>query len=290
MTADGKVIYALIACHNRRELTLRSIRALNDAASATQVRTEVVLFDDGSSDGTAEAVAERFPQTHILSGDGSAYWARSMATAEAYVLEKLAPSGDDFLLWLNDDVVLQVDALETLLRTSDSFPGSVIVGAVCDPVRGVMTYSGFRRYGRHALHLAKVVPTSSPVLVDSFNGNVVLVPIAVAKFLGGIDGTYSHAWADLDYGFRCQKTQTRAVLAPGYMGTCPGNQPVGQKPIGVEWKAFLSPKGAGHFRSLLKILKSQSKVLWLPQLAATYALWWYRTISRRLRQDRWPLG
>lgn len=290
MTHHPAVVYVLMACHNRRVLTVKAVQALLQAATTSNTNVQIVLFDDGSTDGTAEAVVEACPNIHIISGDGSAYWARSMATAEAYVLNDLQAKERDYLLWLNDDVVLEKDALSKILRTSASFKDSVIVGAVCDPVTGLMTYSGFRRYGKHPLHLAKIAPRSVPIPIESFNGNIVLVPIPVAKLVGGIDGSYSHAWADLDYGFRCQKKRTPAVLAAGYLGKCPPNMPPQPKPIWLEWKAFLGTKGAGNFRSLRKILQLQSPRFWVPQLLATYVLWWGRSILRRMSPRRRPQG
>lgn len=286
MNQGAMVVYALIACHNRRELTLKSIQALMLAVPAKGFKLQVILFDDGSTDGTAQAVSEKYPEAHIIAGDGTAYWARSMASAETYALNVLRAKETDYLLWLNDDVVLANEALSKLIETNSRFPASVTIGAVANPKTGEMTYSGFRRYGKHALHLAKVTPEDIPIQVDSFNGNVVLVPVSVAKIVGGIDGSYSHAWADLDYGFRCQKVQTPLILAPGYAGMCPPNEPSGRKSIWVEWKTFLGPKGAGNYRSLRKILRLHSKVLWIPELTGTYALWWGRAVLLRLRQTQ----
>lgn len=278
----GQNIFVLIACHNRRSLTVRAVTALLAASETCGANTNIVVFDDGSRDGTAHAVLDVCPKAQIIRGDGTAFWAKSMSLAEAFVFDRLRPEEDDLLLWLNDDVDLYKDALMRLLQIHEKNPQSVVVGAVCDPESGAMTYSGFRRYGRHALHLSKVIPQLVPVRVDSFNGNVVLIPVSVARKLGGIDGIYSHAWADLDYGFRCQQKSIPMILAPDFVGTCPANLPAPSRSVIAEWKSFLGPKGAGNPISLRRILRLQARSFWLPQFVTTYLLWWARALRRRL--------
>lgn len=281
-----KQVYVLIACHNRRPLTVNAVKSVLAATEAAGVKAQIVVYDDGSSDGTAKSVLMVAPDAQILYGDGSDFWAKSMAMAEDFILNNLKPQQEDLLLWLNDDVDLRRDALERMIRTHELHPGAIVVGAVCDPDTAALTYSGFRRYGRHALHLGKVSPTSTPQRVDSFNGNVVLVPVPVAIRLGGIDGSYSHAWADLDYGFRCQQANIPMYLSPDFAGTCPGNEPKPQRSLFLEWNEFLGPKGPGNLRSLQRILQRQSKFLWMPQFIATYILWWARAVPRRLVSRR----
>ncbi len=103
-----------------------------------------VLVDDGSVDGTAESVRQGFPAVEVIGGDGELYWAGAMALAERAALAHRP----DYLLWLNDDVVLDRDALARLIETCDSRAGRCIaVGALRDPVTGELTYSGVRRRG-----------------------------------------------------------------------------------------------------------------------------------------------
>ncbi len=105
-------LVALIASHNRRDRTLACLTALFDQ-DVSAVDVEAVLVDDGSTDGTAHAARALSDKVSVLRGDGSLYWARSMALAE----EQASRGRPEYLLWLNDDVVLEPVA-------ADATPGT----------------------------------------------------------------------------------------------------------------------------------------------------------------------
>jgi GT2 family glycosyltransferase len=210
-------ITAIAASHNRRDLTLACLASYFDQDIGPSITLAAVLVDDGSTDGTAEAVRRRFPKTTVITGSGDLFWARGMALAE----ENALVSDPDSLLWLNDDVVLDKDALSRLIDTSGSdTEGCIAVGAVRDPVTGDLTYSGVRRRGFHPLVWDLVAPADNPVEVETFNGNIVLVPRPVTARVGVIDGALWHSAADFDYGLRAAHAGVHVLLAPSTVGTC----------------------------------------------------------------------
>jgi GT2 family glycosyltransferase len=106
-------VAALMAAHNRRDLTLACLRSLN-AQRVPGVTVDVFVLDDGSSDGTSEAIGEQFPEVTVLHGDGELFWSGGMRQAFAAAI-----AGDyDHYLWLNDDVYLDDSALAVLLDTA----------------------------------------------------------------------------------------------------------------------------------------------------------------------------
>ena len=120
-------IYALIPVHNRIDLTLQFLDSLD--AQTTQEPVEVFIVDDGSSDGTAEALAERrgrFPVTRIP-GNGRLWWAGGVKTA----LNVLRPQirDCDWVYLGNNDTILAPDHVQRLLEAArgndDSLVGSV---------------------------------------------------------------------------------------------------------------------------------------------------------------------
>lgn len=275
----------LMASYNRRDLTVQCIVRAQAAAAVAGAEISFTLFDDGSSDGTVEVLSTFGPSVKILRGDGSAYWARSMALAEADVLASSSDDTEHHLVWLNDDVTLDANAFLLLSETVTAHPRSVVVGATRDPQSSEITYSGMRKAGLHPLKFDLVAPTAHAQRVETFNGNLVIVPIAVARDMGGIDGGFSHALADIDYGLRCHRANVPVILAPFSYGTCSRNMPMLPGRIRQDWAKFIGPKGGGNYSSLRRILVKSNSRSWPVIIASTYGLWWLRRMSMKLRRE-----
>lgn len=175
----------LVASHNRRESTMRCLGILTAQSRAGDM---VFLVDDGSTDGTAEAVAKEFSNVRIIKGDGSLFWAKGMRKVwEAAIAER---NDWDGFLWLNDDTELDKDALQKLFAANDG--ERIVVGNLANS-KGEIVY-GLRKDGL-------------------FTGNCVLVPRKVYERLGMICGEYSHAWADSDYAMMVKRAGIEVVSA-----------------------------------------------------------------------------
>jgi len=266
----------LMACHNRKALTTEAIRRAQAAAGEAAISIDFTVFDDGSTDGTATALSLLHSGINIVAGDGTAFWARGMAVAEASALTGRRQSPDDYLVWLNDDVELDIDALLRMRTAVDENPGAILVGAMRDSDGQTVSYSGLNRQGLHPLRFTKVAPNEAAQRVDTFNGNLVIVPIAAARTLGGIDGYFSHALADIDYGLRAARLGVPVLLAAGTFGVCRANPPVPIRAAREDWKVFRGPKGGGNFTSLRRILRKGHRRSWPAYIAVTYLLWWAR--------------
>lgn len=207
------------------------------------VEIECWLVDDGSSDGTSEAVKEGFPQVHVTRADGSLFWCEGMRLAWSTA----ACSRPDLYLWLNDDVKMLPGALGRLIATHRAHPECIVVGSCADPITREHTYGGQRKLGAHPAKLREVLPAEIPVECDTFEGNVVLVPETVYRKVGNM-GRFHHAMADTDYGLRAGRQGIRIIIAPGHVGLCARNRNdrAWEAPgIGLRerWRRILSTKG-----------------------------------------------
>lgn len=251
-------IAVIMATHNRRDLTSVFLDSLRAQRLPPGVQVSAFVTDDGSQDGTLELLHEAAVVQRVLESDGTLYWAGSMAWAERVARQ----SRPDYLLWLNDDVVLDADAVDRVLGLALDEPGAVIVGATRDPVSGVVTYGGRRLRGRHPQRFDQLPISDSPQECDTFNGNCVLVPRAVYELLDGIDGEFAHAYADDDYGMRARRQGVHVLQCPGSIGSCQANVPP-PVPRGLRdrWAYYQSPKGL-PVSSQVRYLRRHGGVVW----------------------------
>ena len=229
----------LMTCYNRKETTLRCLasllQAMRQVASQDGEKTlHLFLVDDGSSDGTSEAVRKWYeaaqPSVHfnlrleLIPGTGGLFWCRGMALAWRTALkyeqgQLFAADAFSHFLWLNDDVLLDADALQVLLADAET-TGNVgaIVGAFLDG-RGNMTYGVQENW-------QWVQPTGAPRVTDGdMSGNLVLIPRPVMDKVGIIADWYTHAYGDYDYSTRMRRAGIKYYLASKICGRCDNDKP-----------------------------------------------------------------
>ena len=223
-------IFALATCHNRRALTLRALDSLCRQSLPDGSELRICLVDDGSSDGTADAVRTEFAQVTLIEGKGDLFWAGGMRFGwEQFVRHQAF----DYLLVFNDDVDLYPDALETVIAAARSLESEgctafAVAGALKNPETGALAYGGVvRENWWHPLRFAKIPPADSMQKCDTVNMNFTLISRAALDLIGFLSPEFVHKTADYDFGLRLCKAGGRVVLAPGYVGNCATNSEKG---------------------------------------------------------------
>jgi GT2 family glycosyltransferase len=239
---------ALLTCHNRKATTLASLESLFQQRLASEVT--VFLVDDGSTDGTSEAVRGKFPQVQIQRGDGSLFWCGGMRVGFDAALRL----DFDFYLWLNDDTHLAQDAVAHLLETyelmrAEGHDAAIIVGSTRDPQTDTLTYGGVVRSSRfHPLKYRLLPPGDRPLQCHTMNGNCVLIPRAVVARAHSLSPEFRHGIGDFDYGLRARSAGCTIWITPGFVGTCPPNPASGgfqdsQVALKSRWRHMMGLKG-----------------------------------------------
>lgn len=221
-----KSIAVLMTCHNRVNITLDCLARLFSQTVLDRVNIVVYLVDDGSTDGTGEAVSKNHPGVNVISADGSLFWNRGMHRA----FEEALKTGYDYYFWLNDDTSLYDDALEVLLHTHEKLKEhdkklSIVVGSTRDARTKEFTYGGYlrKRKAINPIGFRLVQPGTHMFSCDSMCGNCILIPKEVEEIIGNIDPRYRHRWGDVDYGIRARKGNCQLWVAPGYLASCAAN-------------------------------------------------------------------
>ncbi|MFW5887848.1 MAG: glycosyltransferase family 2 protein [Bacteriovoracia bacterium] len=220
-------IAVLMTCFNRKLKTLECLKALFDSKIPEEYSLEVYLVDDGSTDGTSEAIESNYPQVFLIKGNGALFWNKGMHLA----FKTAAVKDYDFYVWLNDDTQLYKDALQKALETwknrskAVKHEKNIIVGTTCDPEKQtIATYGGVKRKkGLHPLRYEFLGESDEIQSADTFNGNIVLIPKSVHLEIGNLDPRFSHGIGDFDYGLRAKKKECNIFVAPGFLGKCSRN-------------------------------------------------------------------
>lgn len=220
-----KTIAVLITCHNRCSKTLACLEALFQNHLPEGYSLNVFVVDDGSKDGTGDAIRLRFPDVKLIDGNGSLYWNGGMRVAFTAAMRQ----GFDYYLWLNDDTTLYENTLFNLLDTATHVTNmqqgaAIIVGTTQAKQGGVSTYGGLTRVSRWRPLKFSIFPTSTTLgHCDTMNGNCVLIPSIVASTIGNLDKAFVHSMGDIDYGLRARRAGFSIIAMPGYAGTCTRN-------------------------------------------------------------------
>ena len=213
----------IMTCFNRRSTTVSCLRALHKQKNS--IDFDIYLTDDGSSDGTADAVKAEFPAVNVLQGNGNLYWVGGMRLAFAKAIQE----DYDYYLWLNDDTILESDAIERLFLANQKLSEQtdkdlIVVGTTKDIFTGIASYGGSVKSQKWYSNKFDFLGCTQYIEeCDTFFGNCVLISRNVVKEVGNIDPAFIHSMGDTDYGLRAKQKNCSIWVAPGYVGTCSKN-------------------------------------------------------------------
>jgi len=207
-----EVAIAIPSCNGRT--LLESCLAALAEVSYPKDRLEVLVYDNGSTDGTSDWLAAAHPGVRVLSSARNEGFAspcnRLAAAAEAR-----------WVCFLNNDVSASPDFLSALTDVAAT-TGAACVGArvlSADGERIEFDGGGMNFLG-HGAPLRNGVPTSEVGSVtDPFDslyasGAAMLVDREAFLSAGGFDDDYFAYFEDVDLGWRLWTLGERCVIAP----------------------------------------------------------------------------
>ena len=255
-------IAIIITVFNRKAKTIRCLFSLRETIPES-VSAKVFLTDDGSTDGTADAIrAEAYPfEIEILQGTGDLYWNGGMINSWKAAL---AEGGWDGYLWLNNDTEVLSEFWSDLLTADDysrhtSGKGGIYVGSTRDASTGAFTYGGFIYTNKLTLKDKMIYPdgkTFQPC--EAAHGNITYVSEDVVACQGIFCEKYIHGGTDHDYTYLAHKAGFPVLVLPHYGGVCENDHPKDggrpdffKLPLKERIAALKSPRGLNLHNALL---------------------------------------
>ncbi len=209
------MIYAVVAVFNRKEFTLRFLEALD---KQTVGKIQYVIVDDGSTDGTAETILQRWPDAQIVTGPGNWYWTRSMQKGVEHVFTVAQPG--DYVLCANNDQYAEPNAVAALVAASKKYSnaqGDAIVGSISKE------YNNPKKLFDSAYTLKWSTHTYTPVPlaehgdyagdIDVLTCRLTLLPIAALRAYNFNGELLPHYYGDYDLFLQLKKRGFRLVLS-----------------------------------------------------------------------------
>lgn len=246
MSVDSRLSVAvLITSANRREQTIASIKQLS-AMKPANWDVHFYYVDRGSSDGTSDAISSLGLTIKVINADATWTLARSMHEAERAINQE-----HDYRLWLNDNVVVFQDTYMRMEEFRSQYPNAILVAQLADPVTGKLARGGYKVLSGLEFTFEHIFAERLPVDLDTFDGDLVLIPTTVAKTVGAINQKFIGDFGGLDYGLRASKKRIRSLALPGFFGTCsqPANPMIVQRADAL--RHLHTTKGQPFLRQLL---------------------------------------
>jgi GT2 family glycosyltransferase len=176
----------------------------------------VSVVDNGSTDGSAVAIASRYPKARLFALEENRGFTGGISTA-------LRASTARNIIFLNNDAIPESGWLGALTRAIDDAPDDVLSvagkivdleGKRIDFIGGVMTFDGhaFQTSFRFPIGSAKE-PEAGSELLFACGGNMISRRAPLAG-LGGFDDDYFAYLEDVDFGWRSWLAGFRVLYEP----------------------------------------------------------------------------
>ena len=202
----------MIPVHNRVDLTRQCLAAVRQNTS--DVSYDVVLVDDGSTDGTAEFLAGLEPPFRSITNDGNLGFARS-CNAGAWAAD------GEYILFLNNDTVPLPGWLPPMIRCMEERPEVGIVGSkLLYPEGDLIQHAGVAiSPDKAAYHIYRCLPSDIPEVnrereCQAVTGACFLVRKSLFKELRGFDAVFRNGLEDIDFCLRAREHGYKVWYCP----------------------------------------------------------------------------
>ena len=189
-------VSVIIPTYNRKSLLRETLASLAKQTYPGDC-FEVIIVDDGSTDGTEEIITETFPFTlrYFWQGNQGDAAARNVGVQQSQA---------DYLVFLDDDILVEPDYLAHLINSHEMHQNRIVVGTCNLLVEEKTPFS-------QSLHTPLASSERQTIMelpfTDVFSNNMSLRREAYFKIgmMQGLDFPGSSMWCDLDFSYRAYR-------------------------------------------------------------------------------------
>ena len=173
---------------------------------------EIIVYDNGSHDGTPEFIVQNFPSIRLIRGEENLGFGG--ANNEAAKLAR-----GKYLAFVNDDAYVSSNWLEPLvdLLEADSTIGCIGAELLCIEKRDVILCQG------NSIHLSgiayvrnrgKITSATPPMEVGGISGAAFLMSRELFLEMGGFESLFFLYYEDTDLSLRLRLLGKRCIVVP----------------------------------------------------------------------------
>jgi GT2 family glycosyltransferase len=240
----------VIICWNDLKVILDCLASIYRETSA--ISFEVVVSDNGSTDGSLESIRERFPEVRIVENGANLGFARGNNAG-------IDVACGEYVLILNPDTIIHDRALERLVGYAETRPDAGAFGcrvlnpdgSFQNPARPLPTVRGALVSALYVRWLSRLSDAFEADLYCNWAGRTerpigfqsgccLMVRRRLLEQLQGFDERFFYHFEETDLCCRIWNSGSRVVFYPGAEITHLGGQSVGRFPIRFALETYRS--------------------------------------------------
>ena len=267
-------IALVIPTFNRITCLKQMIQSVENQEKLGEVSLSIIVVNDGSTDGTSEYLSKK-KDIYVVEGNGDWWYTKSLNEGMKYAVS----TGVDFVLTLNDDLILPKNYVFSLSQAVMVVGNNCIIGSISltADVPNRIFFSGIKKVNFNTFSTESYLPFMSKVELSqlkgifpsySLPGRGIIIPVSILIDLNYFDEKFIQYGSDTDFCYRARKNGYKvfvsydAQIFSYWKETGKGSPFIKQSVISYTKNVFFNKYSARYFGNNIRMLQKHYN-LWL---------------------------